>query len=342
LRIWFDADNSPHVLIMSPLASELTRRGHQVAFTARDRAGTCELLDLYGLSYVKIGTEFGTGKARKIRGTLARSIALARWARHWRPEISFGHGSRSLPLASRLIGIPTVTMYDYEWVDPTLFNLMCRKILLPDVVEPARCREAGIRDSRVQRYPGYKEHLYLGDHTLEPTSIQADLGLEPGAVKVLLRPPATQAHYHNPEAETILQSILGILAPRADVQIVFLSRNADQAALLGEVPRDRVIIPRRVYDGPSLVSAVDLVISGGGTMTREAAILGVPSYSYFRGKLGRVDQSLESAGRLVMFTSAGQARERLRVARRTTPAVAPASAPLVAFICDAIESAAAR
>ena len=290
----------------------------------------------------QIGTEFGTGKARKVRGTLARSIALRALGAALAPEISFGHGSRSLPLASRLLGIPTVTMYDYEWVDPTLFNLMCRKILLPDVVEPARCREAGIRDARVQRYPGFKEELYLGDHTLDPTPIQADLGLAPGAVKVLLRPPATQAHYHNPEAETILQSILGILAPRADVQIVFLSRNADQAALLGEVPRDRVIIPRRVYDGPSLVAAIDLVISGGGTMTREAAILGVPSYSYFRGRLGRVDESLESAGRLVMLTSASQARESLKVVRRTTPAVAPASAPLVAFICDAIESAAAR
>ncbi len=342
LRIWFDADNGPHVLILRPLAAELTRRGHQVSFTARDRAGTCELLDLYGLAFARVGREFGTGRWHKVGGTLGRAAVLARRARRWRPDVSFGHGSRSLPLASALLGIPSVTMYDYEWVDPTLFNVLCRTILLPDVVDPARCADAGIRGTRVRRYPGLKEHLYLGDQALEPAPVQADLGLRPDRVKVLLRPPATKAHYHNPDAEILLQEILRLLVAREDVQVVFLSRDPSQVELLGDIPRERVIMPQRVYDGPSLVAAMDLVISGGGTMTREAAVLGVPSYSYFRGRTGRVDESLESAGRLVMLRSAAEVPAKLQLTRRTAPVSAPDSAALVGFICDAIEAAATR
>ena len=48
----------------------------------------------------------------------------------------------------------------------------------------------------------------------------------------------------------------------------------------------------------SLLSAVDAVMSSGGTMLREAAYLGIPAYSIFRSELGAVDRHLQAAGRL--------------------------------------------
>ena len=44
-----------------------------------------------------------------------------------------------------------------------------------------------------------------------------------------------------------------------------------------------------------------LVVSGGGTMNREAASLGVPVYSIFRGKIGAVDEHLSQQGRMVLI-----------------------------------------
>ncbi|MFO7653990.1 MAG: DUF354 domain-containing protein [Candidatus Krumholzibacteriia bacterium] len=340
MKIWLDADNGPHVLIMRPLVAEFTRRGHEVRFTARNRSGTCELLDLYGLPYTVVGGDSGAGTWRKVSATLSRAAALAAAMRRWAPDVSFGHGSRPLPLASLLLRVPSVTMYDYEWVDPRIFNLFCRNILLPSVVDPERCREAGIRRSRVRRYPGYKEHLYLDSRELEPLPIQQDLGLDPACVHVLVRPPATHAHYHNPEAETILAEILAQVAARSDVQIVFLQRGPDQLGMVDGLPADRLVVPRRVYDGPSLIAAMDLVVSGGGTMTREAAILGVPSYTYFRGRTGRVDESLERAGRLVFLRSREEVAGKLELQRRSETLDRPASGELVRTICDAVESAA--
>jgi predicted glycosyltransferase len=46
----------------------------------------------------------------------------------------------------------------------------------------------------------------------------------------------------------------------------------------------------------------DLVVSGGGTMNREAAALGVPVFSLFRGGLGAVDRQLNAEGRLGLIT----------------------------------------
>ena len=166
------------------------------------------------------------------------------------------------------------------------------------------------------------------------------LGLRPDSVKVLLRPPATTAHYHNPEAEDILAAILARLAAEPTVQLVYLPRTADQRELPAQAGVAEVIIPDRVFDGPSLVAAMDLVLSGGGTMTREAAIMGVPSYSFFRGREGMVDESLAAAGKLVLLPDPPAVQQKLAVVRRPGAISLPDPAALVAFIADRIEAAA--
>jgi predicted glycosyltransferase len=47
----------------------------------------------------------------------------------------------------------------------------------------------------------------------------------------------------------------------------------------------------------------DIVISAGGTMNREAAILGTPVYTIFAGKLPAVDRKLMELGRLNVIAS---------------------------------------
>lgn len=339
MNIWFDADNGPHVLIMKPLVKELQQRGHTVTFTARDRTRTCELLDLYGLPYRTVGGQYGAGMWNKVRGTLGRAAQLAAAMRGVRCDVSFGHGSRALPLASRLLAIPSVTMCDYEWVDARLFNRFCRVILIPAPVDDARCREAGLDPRRVVHYGGLKEELYLADAPLDAAFVRADLDLRPEAVKVLLRPPATDAHYHNPEAEGILGAVLSRLAGHDEVDLVYLARSDDQKAFLADHRLARVIIPDRVYDGPSLIAAMDLVIGGGGTMTREAAVLGVPACSFFKGRLGKVDEYLEQQGKLLMLREPADAAA-LTIAPCRTAAAAPDNTALVAEICDQVEAAA--
>ena len=66
----------------------------------------------------------------------------------------------------------------------------------------------------------------------------------------------------------------------------------------------------------NLIWNSDLVISGGGTMNREAAAMGVPVYSIFRGKIGAVDRYLAQEGRLVMIETVEDVRTKIKAARR--------------------------
>ena len=326
MRIWFDADNAPHVLIMRRLTRELEEKGHDVRFTARDRASICELLTLSGIRYSKVGREYGKGKLGKVLGTLGRALSLVRTMRSWKPDVSFGHGSRSLPIASRILGVPTVTMFDYEWVDTTLFNLLCKTILIPSYIDEQRCREARIKLGKVKHYTGLKEEIYIGDLCGDPGEL-SPLGLREDKVHLLLRPPATQAHYHDSRSLALLSDLMELLGKRPDLQVVFLPRYEDQKEYINPDSKAEFIVPDRAYDGPMLVSAMDLVISGGGTMSREAAALGIPSYSLF-------------TGRLVMLRSTGDVRAKVRISKRVEALESSVNKELIELIVRQIIEAA--
>ena len=51
-------------------------------------------------------------------------------------------------------------------------------------------------------------------------------------------------------------------------------------------------------------------------MNREAAALGVPVYSIFRGKIGAVDKYLADNGRLTFLETADDVRTKIRLLRR--------------------------
>ena len=60
-----------------------------------------------------------------------------------------------------------------------------------------------------------------------------------------------------------------------------------------------VAIPERPVDGRALLATVDLTIGAGGTMTRESALLGTPTYTVFLGELAAQDAELIRLGRIV-------------------------------------------
>ena len=102
-------------------------------------------------------------------------------------------------------------------------------------------------------------------------------------------------------------------------------------------------VPAAPLDGLNLIWFSDLVISGGGTMNREAAALGVPVYSIFRGKLGAVDRYLAENGRLVMIENARDVHSKIKLVRWNRPAKpedrnCPALQCIVGHILSVLES----
>ena len=324
-KVWIDLENSPHIPFFEPIIGELNKRGYEVVLTARDCFQVCELADMAGLNYRKIGRHYGKNSTAKLIGLSVRVLQLAPLILRERPVISVSHGSRSLMLLSALLGMRSINIADYEHADfrlTTWIGSTKKKwIMTPAVVPSDNFVKHGMRPSHVLHYPGIKEDVYVPFFQPD-SSLKAALGITPGDVLVTLRPPATEAHYHNPESEKLLMAVFELLEAHPEVKTVLLPRTPKQEAELRAAKPElfaagRIVVPERAVNGLDLIWYSDVVISGGGTMNREAAALGIPVYSVFRGTLGAVDKHLAETGKLVLLQSAQDVRDRLKLVSRT-------------------------
>ena len=314
--IWIDLDNSPHVLFFHPVIQELNKRGYKVVITARKFAQVCSLAELYHLDYRQVGRHYGKNKVMKAAGVVIRALEMLPILHKEKPVLAFSHGSRSQVLAAKFAGIPTLEAFDYEYAKglPMLYPT---RALVPEVVQVQKIYANAIP---VSKYPGIKEDVYIQDFEPDSTVLQT-LGIAAGEIVATIRPPATHAHYHNAESEPIFEEVVEFLCADEKTRLIMLPRIAKQDSDIRHkwqhhFESGKIIIPPQVVNGLNLIWQSDLVISGGGTMIREAAALGVPAYSFFRGKTGAVDRYLADAGRLVLLQNAGEVRRKIRVQPR--------------------------
>jgi uncharacterized protein len=306
MRVWADLTNTAHVVVLRPLIELLEREGHQVEITARPLSHTVELLDDWGHPYTVIGEYGGATRLGKVRAASSRIPALVRFGRRGRFDYGLGHASIDLPPACRVLRVPNTTMFDYEWAT-TQHHVICRlatRVLVPDAIPAERLRRYGAKPPKLIRFPGLKEEYYLADW--EPdTSVLEQLGLDRERPLCVIRTAPSYALYLGGSENPLLPPLIKRVAD-GETQVVVLARNEEQRAAVHELKAPNVVVPERAVDGRSLVAFADVLVSAGGTMNREAAVLGTPVWSIFEGKLGAVDELLVCDGRLKILRDPDQ------------------------------------
>jgi uncharacterized protein len=317
-KIWIDLDNSPHVPFFIPIKNELEKRGHSVFFTTRDCFQVCGLADYYKMSHQKVGRHYGANKLMKVFGTILRSLQLAPIIMKEKPDFSISHGSRSLIILSGLLRIPSIVLFDYEHSE--------RIPLIKPVlgIAPEAIRGNHIENEfphGLRLYQGLKEDVYVTSYQPD-SSILQKLNINSEDMMVTIRPPATEAHYHNPQSEELFVAVVELLGSNPDIRMVILPRNeiTQRDMIYRTWPEwcheRKIIVPDQPLNGLDLIWHSDFVVSGGGTMNREAAALGVPVYSIFRGKVGAVDRYLAARGRLTLIETVEDVKTKIRLERR--------------------------
>lgn len=313
-KIWIDLDNSPHVPFFRPIIDELEKNGYEITLTARDCFQVCELTDKFKLRYKTVGKHYGKYTIIKVMGILYRALQLAPTIIKEKPDMALSHGSRSLLILASILRIPSVLIEDYEHakalINPTW-------VIAPEVIPDSAIN---IDNNHIFKYPGIKEDVYVPFFKPDP-DIKKELCLNGKDVLITIRPPATEAHYRNPMSDELFNASIEFLSKNPDVCIILLPRNEKQKSQIKKEWEDlfskrRIIIPDKVVDGLNLIWYSDLVISGGGTMNREAAALGVPVYSIFRGEIGAVDRYLSDSGRLILLETIDDVQTKIMLTKR--------------------------
>lgn len=285
MKIWFDISNSPHINIFKGLIRSLERE-HEIIITTRPLANTVELLELHGFRFEVIGRHYGRSKLKKALGYPVRIWQLYDYLKGRKPDVAISHSSFHSPVVARLLGIPSVYMNDNEHTLGNVPSFLCAtKVLIPEFMDLAAVRRQGAAPGKIVRYPGVKEGLYLWDLKI-PTAPP-----ENGKPRIYVRPEPSTALYYDAEVGFLDKLLLGL---RDRAQVTLLPRTPEQ------IVRYREMGGIEVQEKPSTLEEIaprcELFIGAGGTMTREMAVLGVPTISVYQPELLGVDRYLVEQG----------------------------------------------
>jgi predicted glycosyltransferase len=302
MRIWIDLGNSPHVPFFLAISTELNLRGHEIVWTARAYAQTVELAKRSGIEAEVFGTHGGKNVASKGAKFLKRVWDLYKWARDRRIDLVLSHNSQEPLVTARLLGIKSVNMMDYEHHPGNHISFRtAKRLIVPKCFPVEALRRFGVQPKKLRTFDGIKEDVYLSDFKPDAgfASILKEMGIDGDNILIVVRPHASEALYHRGIANPILDTLLDRLSENPQIKVILLPRKARQGKeLAARHQSGNIIIPHAALDGANLIAAADLVVSGGGTMNREAAALGIPVATIFAGKTAAVDEYLVSEGRM--------------------------------------------
>ena len=296
MKIWIDLSNSPHVLFFAPIIEELKKRDHKIFVTHRDFAQTSELCRIYKIDSKCIGKHGGQGALKKCLNITKRALQLIGYGKRYEIDLAMSHNSYAHCLASKVLGINYITVMDYEYQPANHINFrLSDKVMVPFTFKHEDIKKYGAKNTALIKYPGIKEEVYLWGFEKDENFWKNNFpGFDTKKIICSIRPPATMAAYHNFENE-LYNVLIKFLQSNKDLQVLILPRKNDR---IKKFARNNIHIITKAVDGRQLIANSDLIISAGGTMNREAAILGTPAYSIFAGKLGSVDNHLKNLGKL--------------------------------------------
>ncbi len=306
MRIWIDLTNSPHVNFFAGFIGRLRGAGHELVITSRPHANTEQLLRLSGLDFHSVGKHYGKRRRAKLFGFGMRCAQLYRFMAPRQVDVAISHSSFYQPVVARALGIRCLYLNDNEHAagNEIAFRFAdC--VLVPEFLDRTKVVGQGARDDKIVAYPGVKEGVYLWEREVRhapPAKLPT----------VFVRPEPWLAQYYDGDA-AFLDAILADLA--ADHRVVVLPRGDAQRLHYEQL--SGLEVPDAPLSLDEVVETCHLFIGAGGTMTRELAVLGVPTISTYQNELLDVDRFLIQEGCMIHEPTLTTQKARSFLAERT-------------------------
>lgn len=267
MNILIDINHPAHVHMFRCFAHEMIKKGHKVLFSIRDKEFEIKLLEAEGLPYVNLGRK-QTGKISRVLFNIQCVCKVWRIARRFKADLFLSHGSIVAAQVARLLGKPAIAFED-------TFNMEQVRMYLPATsVVLTSDYEHPIHDTKVLKYPGYNELLYLHPHQFVPMKREEVcrlLGIGASDRYVVLRFVSWHATHDRGHKGISLENKIKAVQQISKYAKVFISSEA-------ELPEE--LAAYKLLTTPEIIGHVlahaTLVFGESATMVSEAAMLGIP------------------------------------------------------------------
>jgi predicted glycosyltransferase len=268
LKILVDILTPKQALFLGELSNRIEDKGHEVVRVTRRFHETLYLLRLKKIKAKIIGA-YRLNLEGKLHESLKRTSRLARLMKNLNIELVLAYPSVEAARAAYGLSIPYYCVSDSPHAEAVsrLTVPLANKLFSPAIIPKEDWIKYGILKSKIIQYNALDPYVWIKNLKKDPKTIRK-LGI-----------------------------LDELLKKCGEARIVVLPRYNHHYKLLKEF-KGKVIVPKTMVYGPALLAFSSVFIGGGGTMTAEAALMGVPTLSYFPSGPTYVESYLQRKGLL--------------------------------------------
>jgi uncharacterized protein len=268
MNILIDIGHPAHVHLFVNVAKNMQKKGHTVLFTIRDRELIPELLTAQGFEYVIASTP-RTGRLGQLIELIEHDWKVFKVALSLKPDFMLGT-SVAVAHVSRILKGKSIVFTEDDAINIKLFTALtypfADAIVTPNVLSDKKSK-------KYIPYDGYQELAYLHpDQFVPDPNILTELGVNREQDYFILRFVAFKAFHDVKRSGFSLEKQIRLVELLSKVGKVFITNEGEIADSLK--PYQLLIPPHRVHHA---INYAKMLVSDGGTMPIEAAVLGVPA-----------------------------------------------------------------
>jgi len=301
MKVWIDILTPKQANFFAELNHRLSIKGFKTLVTTREYREVNELLELRGLSAIRVGRHGGAAMGDKLVESSKRVLGLTKVVEEYRPDVAISFSSPEAARVAFGLKIPHYCISDSPHAEAVckLTIPLSLKLFTPWVVPLWAWKRYGINPRDIVRYHALDPKVWLTRSGKDVKEL--DFKLDPTRPVMILRTPEEYAAYLSgklpSEPSTAIDMIGKVLdLDDGSLQIVVLTRYDEQAETYRKRFSNRIIVPGHIIDAIALMNAASVFVGGGGTMTAEAAMKGLPVISYYPGEQTYVEKFLVKQG----------------------------------------------
>lgn len=274
------------VHFLGRLSSRLVEEGHDVFNTTRLYREANQLIKLQGFEAEIFGKHGGGTLKGKLLASTQRIYELIPAISMQQPDLAVSFSSPESARTSFGLGIPHYSINDSPHaIAVALLTIpLSKKLFTPKVIPKEKWIQIGVKEEKIIQYNALDPIVWIKNFKSDPTILK-ELKLDLKKPIVVFRTEESFAAYllGRISQESVIIPIIKKLQKQCGgrIQVIILPRYKEQISVINSIFKGSVIIPEKVIDGPNLLSFSSVFIGAGGTMTAEAALLGVPAISCY-------------------------------------------------------------
>jgi uncharacterized protein len=316
MKVWLDVLTPKQANFLCELQHRLIAKGFKTVLTTRQYREVNELLELKGTKAIQVGRHGGGELKDKLLESSRRVSDLTQVIEGLKPDVAISFSSPEAARVAFGLKVPHFCVSDSPHADAVcrLTIPLSQKLFTPWVIPVQAWSRYGAAPRDVVRYKALDPIVWMSSYksSKEPFS---GLKLDPNKPILVVRTPEEFAAYLTDRSSTLSSKVTDVIGKVLEIngdgmQVVILPRYDIQRDRLKKRFGDRVIVPEHVIDAIPLVRASSVFVGGGGTMTAEAALLGIPVISYYPGEPTFVEKFLIKYGLVERVLDPGRIAQR--------------------------------